>query len=185
MKQDQIQQLSGGFTLIEIIVVVVITGLLSALVLIGYPAARDHQHLRLAEQAFQTFFRDAQNRALNEERDDACLETQALGDERYCSDIGLALRGRDIILFADTADPTQNEYSDRDYRITTFTLPGAVEIAAEGSPQSLLWEVTPPTVTLYADGVEMTQARTIDLVVRKQQRTITIQPYGHVSGETP
>lgn len=174
-------QRQRGFTLIEIVIVVVIVALLSAIIVLGFPTARDRQHLRLAEQAVQAAVRDAQNRALNELRDEECLDRQVPETFRHCSDVGIAFTDSGLRMFADTDDPDGNEYSAADYHISTIPLPGTARVVTDRSIAALLWEISPPTVTLYADGVIVTDQAAVVLASREARRTVAVQSYGHVN----
>lgn len=168
-----------GFTLLETAVVLAIMGILSAIVLIGWPSTRQHQALLLATEQVQTMVRTAQQKALNEDRAANCLLTvtdDTPEGRRLCSDVGVAVKGSDMVMFADTVDDDQYTVADTgsDFLLEEQTLP--LGVTGPTSWQSFLYEAQPPTIG-FADGVA---EKTLNLHVGTATRQIKIKKYGQV-----
>lgn len=170
-----------GFTLLETAVVLAIMSILTGLVLTGWPTNRQHQALLLASQQVQTMTRTAQQKALNEDRPQACLDTGVT--PKNCSDVGIAMNGNQIIIFADTQDPSANRYNvvasgnPGDYIIEKQTLP--LGVTGPTSWQAFIFEATPPNITLVgtlgADGYGHPQLHS-----SQATKDLTIKTYGQV-----
>lgn len=85
--------MSSGFTLVELLVVIVIMATFTITIAVAYPNARAEQKLTLTEQTFQAALREAQQLAINEDRADNCAGPSGpfagnLARQRLCSDSG-------------------------------------------------------------------------------------------------
>ena len=167
-----------GYTLLEVVVGIGIISLVATLLAVGYPSTRDAQELLLAEQQLQSLVRDAQERALNEERLPDCLATVAEEDSKLCSDSGVALRGQVITLFADTAGADQRFTAGLDFVLAEVALPGGVTAV----DLDLVWLGVPPTTTLYANGLPVLDdaaPAAVTLSYRGQSLTVDVFPAGY------
>lgn len=167
----------SGFTLLEVVVVITILSLLTLIVTTALPTARAHQGLRLARQQVIDVFAQASHRALNEVRAEPCLGRAA--ERKRCSDVGVALRQNALILFGDTAEPQDWQYTpDQDEVFSTMALPAGVTVAS----QSFVFIATPPTVEVYAQGRLITPAQKIPLTLISgtTQASLAVSAYGHV-----
>jgi len=164
-----------GFTLLETIVTIGIIGTVSGLLLLGWPRTRHQQALLLANEQLQALFRTAQQKALNEERSAACLSLvgSAPADQRRCSDIGVALRGGQIVLFADIGGDDAHYDEQDDLALETHTLALGVS-TADSAWQSFLFRATPPTIELFADDFVIT------LHSGDTERRLDVKNYGHI-----
>lgn len=170
-----------GFTLLETAVVLAIISILTGLILVGWPANRQHQALLLATQQVQTTIRTAQQKALNEDRPQACLDTGIV--PKNCSDVGVAMNGSQILIFADTQDPLADRYNvaasgqPGDYVIEKQTLP--LGVTGPTNWQAFIFEATPPNIKLVgnlgADGYGHPQLHS-----GQATKDLTIKTYGQV-----
>ncbi len=166
-----------GFTLLETAVVLAIMGILSAIVLTGWPAARQHQALLLATEQVQTMVRTAQQKALNEDRPQACLDQAVV--QKNCSDVGVAVKDNNIVIFADSNNPDANQYEEgagKDFLIEKQTLP--LGVTGPTAWQSFIFEATPPNIELKDAGPSKTKKLTLQS--GSSTRTLTIKNYGQV-----
>jgi len=184
----------AGYTLIEVVVVLVVIGVLSAITARAYPAARSNQSLSLAEQQLQSAFRDAQELAINESRSTECREAAADAgrlpdDQRQCSDIGIFVSGNELLWFADTdlgPDDTlggDKQYTDGvDMILKRLPLPSGVSVVAGGgSNTSFLFEGIPPSVNLRVDGVPFTVPGLVVLAADDAEVRLEVRSHGQVS----
>ena len=168
-----------GYTLLEVVVGIGIISLVATLLAVGYPSTRDTQELLVAQQRFEALLRDAQQQARNEERSPDCLASVSEEDRNVCSDIGLALRGQVMTLFADTVGADQRYTPGADFILTEQQLPEGVTVA----DLDLVWLSVPPTTTLYADGaavVDDTAPQEVTLRYRSHSLTVAVFPFGYV-----
>lgn len=168
---------NGGFTLLEVVVTVTIVSLLTLIVTAALPAARSHQALRLAQQQVSDGLAAASHRAINEIRPPAC--TNRVAAAKRCSDVGVALQAGELIIFADTAEPQDWQYSEgQDEILATITLPTGVTTER----QSFVFIATPPTLELYHDGQLMAAQEKIPLVLVSDRARVplTVSSYGQV-----
>lgn len=176
---SNIKYQAAGFTLVEMAVIMAIIGIMTLLVAFAFPAVRTNQALLQAQQTFQTELRSAQQQALNELRAEECLA--AAGEEEdadlHCSDIGVALVGRNLIIFADTSEADENRKDDDDYILREIELPAAASV-----DQSFLFQATPPNVYLFSDGtVVPPQGKiAVSFVSNDQVRNLQVGPFGQI-----
>ena len=167
----------AGFTLLEIIVTIIIMMILTFLVASAFPAVREGQSILKAEHLLQVTVRSAQIQALDERRDQECLDQVGTDKvlRKQCSDVGVHLVSDKVITFADTSD--DNTYSQDDYKIAEVSLPFGVTVS---SATTFLFEATPPSVSLYVDGVLVDAANhgEVTLVTSQSQNTYGVYPYG-------
>lgn len=173
---------STGLTLLEVMVTVTIITIVTFLTLSAFPIVREAEALKHASQQIASSLRAAQVQALDEQRAAPCLAEVGENplDAKRCSDIGLQLEGRNILIFADTND--NNEFDTQDFRLQTFELARPVQVTV---PVSLLIEATPPNITLYVDGEALNandqisiELRAIALRSRQRTMVLSISPYG-------
>lgn len=168
-----------GFTLLETAVVLAIMSILTGLILTSWPRTRQQQALLLATEQIQTLIRTAQQKALNEDRAEACLATVEDTPEsrRLCSDVGVAIKGNTIVMFADTINPSENKYDDtpdspHDFLIEQQTL--ALGVTGPSGWQSFIFEATPPTINMFTSNQRLT------LRIGNVSKDITVKTYGQV-----
>lgn len=162
-----------GFTLIEVILTMAILSILITLISTGYPVVRDNQALQLAQQQLEFLVREAQQRALNEERDETCLDSAE--EARRCSDVGLAFNGSAITLFADTTGEDL-AYTVGDYVIATHQSPAQLT-----GIDSILFVAQPPNITLLANGLQpLSGQASLRAQVGEQEVQLNIKNYGQV-----
>lgn len=143
---------TSGYTLLELMVTIGILSIITMLSTRAFPIVRDQQNLVRAERQLQSLLRTAQQNALDEERTEACLASvsSASSDQRRCSDIGVAIRERELKMFADTID--DNRYTENgDFVLSTSTFASEV-ISLNSAWRSFLFEGIPPSITLFSDG---------------------------------
>lgn len=169
-----------GFTLLETAVVLAIMSILTGLVLVGWPRARQQQALLLATEQVQTMIRTAQQKALNEDRSAECLSGwvgSSPEEQRLCSDVGVVINGNEIIIFADTQD--DDKYTpkiggdDPDFSIEKQTLP--LGVIGDKVGQSFIFEATPPTI-----GLKTSHGDKLRLQSGEAAKTVTVKNYGQV-----
>lgn len=169
-----------GFTLIELLIVLAVTSIISAAALVAYPHARAEQKLKLAEQSLQAALRGAQQSAINEERDDACVAMVPPGFEAHCSDTGIiwdSAKGS-IIVFSDINNATANQYEPGDdFKINELSFPEGVQVEPMGP---FIFEGTPPTITLWLGTREVTEAVPVTLRIGNASRELNVGSYGQV-----
>lgn len=168
-----------GFTLLEMVFIISIISILSLTLLNGLPLARDNQIIAADRAWFQSIVRTAQLRAVNELRDEACM-AQAGGSpeiERRCSDVGLLLQGRRILMFSDL-DGDQAYAKSVDYDIQEFTATSKFE--PDG--KVIIFESVPPLLRLYDDGSVIAPTGNVALTmsVGSLQRNVRVTFYGNV-----
>lgn len=169
-----------GFTLIETLVTISIVSLITAILVVSWPWAREQQAFTLATQVIASRLKEAQQYAINEQRPERC-EAQ-----RQCSVVGIAVRGAELVMFADTRGLNQ-QYDEAagvtgDFIIQKQTLPSAVTTDA-GQWQSWVFKAVPPNVISFGPtGEEIAPGAATSLILEwgTKQRTLTIRPYGHV-----
>lgn len=177
---------TSGYTIIEVITSVVIFGIMTALVARGYPAWRSHQQLVQGEQIVQNAFRDAQQQALQEIRDEDCVHTAPSYDVlRLCSDIGLWMEAGkgEIIYFADTNNPDENEYDSGDFYIRSETVPSSITFKEN---RSFVFQSLGPAQKLYSGqpGLEVTGNSPGSIILSQEPGAnilnYTVGPYGQI-----
>lgn len=161
-----------GFTLIEVMVTITIISILAAIITVALPKSRESQDLILAGQQLQSLVREAQKRALNEQRDQPCVDQAA--EAKYCSDVGLHIETTTVRMFADIA--SDGDYTAADYTIYTADLVGGVSIE---TPLTLLFRAVPPTITLFVNNGE-TDAVTLRLQSGAVLHTLIVNRYGQI-----
>lgn len=174
-----------GFTLVEMVIVIAIMTILTAVILTALPKARGDQLLKSDIIQLHTLLAAAAQRSLNEIRTPECL-TIAGEDEtlqRRCSDIGVAVVETRRILFADLDGDKQYSVSG-DFDIETEN---AASSPADEMPFSVVFAAVPPTVTTYANGdiVGAGQVVPLTLAADNTSRDLTIGPYGIVEDVPP
>jgi prepilin-type N-terminal cleavage/methylation domain-containing protein len=182
----------SGFTLVEIIMVVVIMGSISLMIATAYPNARAEQKLTLAEQTLQAALRAAQQTAINEERDPACI-TQALAlgnDQKRCSDIGIVLEPtqHNIIVFADIFEPDRDNYdSANDVFLSQIPFPDGVAVLSSASQTTLIFQGVAPTIGLFTSACgaapspcEVINSIVVTLSIGDARRELDVGSYGQV-----
>lgn len=173
----------SGFTLLEMVITVSILVTVTVLVAVAWPKVREEQALLLAREQLQTFFHQAQQAALNEQRPAACLERVGGKPEqqRRCSDVGVVITQATVRLFADTTGDN-NQYNPGDFILVEQTLPLSVVGAGDGS-QSFLFRDTPPLLNLFGPrGEQVTAQKPAQLRLRAGRRVVTyiVRPYGQL-----
>ncbi|MDP3997556.1 MAG: type II secretion system protein [bacterium] len=165
-----------GFVLIELVVTLVIFSILASIIATAYPTARDRHALTNAEQEIQSLLRTAGQRAVNEERDQACLDQ--FDNAKTCSDVGLAFDGNAAIMFADIDG--NYEYTSSDYKILSSQLPQ--QITTVQAPVFVFIAI-PPTLSLSANAVAVTdnQPAAITLTTQHSQAILNVLPYGQIT----
>jgi prepilin-type N-terminal cleavage/methylation domain-containing protein len=177
--------MKSGFTLIEVVVVVVIISFATALLLVAFPSLRDHERLVAAEQALQSALRTAESQAINEERSEECrnLNLNQLECQRRCADVGVVADDDHLILFADLdQDGLWNQGGadcGGDLKLSEVPLPAGIK----GSDElpAFVWRGVPPVVTLYVNGDEALKPQTVMFALGEKEITLYVNPYGHVS----
>ncbi len=171
-----------GFTLLEIVFVVVIIGIITSVLLVGYPSSRDAQTLTLAEQQLQATIRDAEKRAINEERPEECLNrfpAVNIEDRRRCSDVGVYATDKFLKIFSDTNGNL--EYDSGEFAAPAQKLPGAAAISGQ---HNILWRGSPPVIEIYHNG-QLLQSpdnpAEIKLRAGRSEITLLIHPYGYIT----
>lgn len=172
---DELQS-SLGFTLVEAVVTIAILSIITTIVLAAFPQVRDHQTLIAAEQQLRSYIRQAEQASFNQIRPEDCTNTLPEEDHGLCSDTGIAIRGSEVILFADTLQKDVNQYEQGDYVYNTLTLPSPARALAE---RTLLFEADPPGIILYVDGVNQSPGR-VELMAGSRSKLLTIHRYGQV-----
>lgn len=180
----------AGFTLLEVVVTIVILSIITLLVTSAFPEARSAQALLLARQQLRSIFQKAEQQALQEIRDENCLQRVKNNPDytlqKRCSDIGVALQGSTALLFADTED--DNQYTEgQDYLLSTLSLPAGVKVTqADGTDlstwQSFLFEATPPTIDLYVNQTLLpgNQQAPIALQAGRRSALLNVNRYGRL-----
>lgn len=177
----------SGYTLLEVVVTVVILGIMAALLARGYPAWRSHQQLIQAEQIIQNAFRDAQQQALQEIRDEDCvIQFTDYDSQRHCSDIGLWMEAgsHEIKYFADTHDPDNDTYSADDHIISSIQISPSLTFSEN---RSFVFQSIGPSQMLYFGdpGIQVIGAHSAVVALSQEpgSRMITfnVGPYGQVS----
>lgn len=169
-----------GFTLIEVLVTITIVSIMSAVLVVSWPRARDHNALVITERQLQSLLRDAQEKALNGDRAPTCVASTP--EARRCADIGIALHNNQVILFADTKG-TNNSYTpgnSGDAILLNTTLPSGVT-SVNTNWQSYLFRFVPPIVELYGNGQLVSQnGASLTVQIRQQQKQWRVLPYGQL-----
>lgn len=173
---------TGGFALIEVVVTMTIIGILTAILAVAFPVARQQQALQLAQQRIEALLREAQLQTLNEERAQDCRAlftgTDALSQarQRRCSDVGLYLQGRQVRLFADTD-------GDKIYATTDFQIRPPEELPAEVvGTTSLVFNAAPPHLELYGNGLLIDDQHPLSLTLHlsRADAALLVRPFGKV-----
>lgn len=175
--------LAAGFTLVEVVVTLAIMGILTVAIAVAFPTLRSEQKLLLAQQRLEALLRDAGQRALNEDRDSACVDrypgddSAAATKRRRCSDVGVAVTDQSALLFADI-DGNKSYSASQDYVIEAAeTLPATVH------PTYYFVAIgTPPQLELYGNGALLDDQHpaTLTLTVGRATRRLGISSFGKV-----
>lgn len=171
-------RIQSGLTLIEMIVAISVLSIVTALIVVAFPVVRSQQALISAEQQIRSLVRQAQQRALEEVRDDSCIAQVGEENQRLCSDVGVALHENRIFLFADTQNDDRCTMESRecvDYIIDEQILHEPVTV--EGNGISFVFEAVPPTIVMYVDGQTLEDDTPGEFELRAGQATRTIQIY--------
>ncbi len=173
-----------GFTLVESMVIIAIISILSLLSAAALPRARASQQLTVSGQQLQALFNGAQQQSLDEVRTEPCLVI-AGGDaarEKACSNIGVGIQGTSAVVFADL-DGSRTYQAPTDFLIATHTLTAGSTNTEPDYWQSFVFEATPPTVTLFADGIVVgpQTPALISLQAAAQRQSWAVYPYGRMS----
>lgn len=170
-------------TLVELVVTIGLLAIVSVLVVVAYPAQREHQKLISAEQKIQSVLRQAQQMALDQRREYDCVITVPEEDENLCSKVGVAFTGNAIIFFADTNDSNTYDTNDFKWPDMRTALPDTVTFTHPGT-NAFLFEANPPTVAMWANGQPAFGSDDPTVVVLQtdsgQQRTLGIHSYAQV-----
>lgn len=174
---------SQGMTMIEVLVGITIIGILSYMAATTFPYVRQYQQATLTAQLIQNTMRRAQQLALDETRGEKCLAVVGEEEEgqRRCSDVGVAIAGQEMVLYADTAD--DNRYTaSQDFVVARLAIPSTVTVTGK----SFLFEATPPTITMFVDGQVRAATASEPLTVRAGRASIplAVSSYGFVSQPT-
>lgn len=167
-----------GFTLIETLVTITMITILTFLTVTAFPIVRANQRLQNDIYELRALFADAQQRAVNEVRDEACLER--LGGntkESVCSNVGVVLAERQFIEFADIDG--NRIFSRADYEIATRN--HASDIAEAGDVNlSVVFEATPPSTFTFInnDPLGPTSSRGFGLKSGVAERRLRIKQFG-------
>ena len=173
---------SEGFTLLEMMVVVVIISILTFLSLSALPVARSNQQLKSDIQQLRSIFSIAQQKALNEIRDEECLER--VGDDPElrirCSTIGVFFEDFKVTLFADI-DADWEYTPEVDYLINEQTLQSQVS----GAKKTIVFQAIPPSLYMVANGDPVAPQGSVALTLKagEQSREIEIQRFGIVTNK--
>jgi len=169
----------SGFTLIEMMVIIVIISIMTVLLAVAFPVVQRQQQLKLTATTLVSQLRRAQQLALDETRDDACL--QLLADQPQnqtrCSDIGVAIRNPTLITYADIDG--NHQYTDgHDYVLNKIDAPSTVSLANK----DFLYQGAPPTVNAFVDGAPsaLNAAVPLDMTINNEVTSLTVFPYGYV-----
>lgn len=168
---------ASGFTLVEMMVIITIVTIFTIITARALPIVRNQQNVRLAQQQISSLLNEARHQALNETRQDACLESHGQS-EKKCSDIGLDLRQTTATLFADTDD--DNRFSARDFIIRQQPIAGSMTAL---TPTTALFEASPPSVVMYGNGALKApgdSSLTLILESGGDQKNYLIDSYGHL-----
>lgn len=162
---------SRAFTLLEVLVTLTIITIVTYLVTVAFPNIREEEALTHARQNIISALKSAQTQALDEQRSPKCLARVSGGatNAKRCSDIGILLRGQDLITFADIND--NNQFDNQDFALQSAVLPRPVVTTAT---TSFVIEATPPNVTMWHDGVIIPAGSRATVTIRARQRTKTL-----------
>lgn len=175
---------TGGFTLVEVLIVITIMTIITAIVLTALPLARNDQAFESDIIQLRSTLSRAQQQALNEIRSPECLDI-AGGDselERRCSDVGVAILEKRVVMFADLTGDM--EYSSgADFQLEELV---AVTSPESGAPVSVMFTASPPNVTTFVDGVIIGAGQTASLTLTLDEisRDLLINPYGILEDAT-
>ena len=175
------EEVSAGFSLIEVLVIISIITIFSVLTATSLPIARNRQNIQLAGQQVSAMLSEAIQRAINETREESCLEGR--GEAIKCSDVGVHIAGTTITMFADTVD--DNKFSDGDAVIKTQTLSGN---AISPDDMSIVFEAAPPSVIAFGNGNVITpdgQQATFSVSAGSHTSTYRADAYGHLTLVSP
>ncbi len=183
-KQAGLPVRQAGMTLVEVMVGITIIGILSLMAATAFPYVRQYQQATLTAQLIQSTMRRAQQLALDETRDEKCLalEGPEIEQQRHCSDVGIAIAGHDIQLFADTAD--DNRYTvNNDFILATLPFPSAVTV----TNKAFLFEATPPSIVMFVDGNVRAASQAEPLTIQSGRAIVqlSISSYGLIQQSTP
>lgn len=172
-----------GVTLIETLVAISLMTLLTVLGMRAIPTVRHNQRLVSDTELVQFLLRQAERSALNESRDEECLELAGEDEEiqKRCSTIGVALQDSTAWIFADMSGDRRFT-AEHDFVIEQHTLASTAVFSPGTSSEVLLFEATPPTIVLYANGAIVgTQTPAVfELVSGSQRKPLYVYPFGLV-----
>lgn len=169
-----------GFSLLEIVVVIGIMSVLTTVTVSALPIARSNQRLKNDIQQLRTLFSIVQQQALNEVRDQACLDQ--VGEDRQlqirCSTVGVALDDYSATVFADL-DGNWLFTPETDYVISQHALES--QISAE--KQTIVFQAVPPSLYMVADGDPIAPSGSvlITLISGNDSRDVEVRPFGIVT----
>jgi prepilin-type N-terminal cleavage/methylation domain-containing protein len=172
-------QANSGFTLIEIMVIIVIISIMTALLAVGFPVVQRQQQIKLTETTIVSQLKRAEQLALDETRDDACL--QLLADQPQnqtrCSDIGVNIDNQTLTTYADI-DGNDQFTPNHDYVLNKIDVPTTVTLQS----QDFLYHGAPPTIQAFVNGAgaNLNAAVPMTMTVNNQSVSLTIFPYGYV-----
>ncbi len=155
------------------VVVVTIIIIMTTLAVNAFPVARSHQNLVSDTEVIQTQLREAQRRAMNETRDEAC------GEEKACSDVGIYISEKKLIMFADTNE--SKEFEDGDYQIKEINLQTTI---AE-DPTSFVYTSVPPNITLHHNGGSISAGDVAEITLQANglTRDLMVYTYGQIEAQ--
>lgn len=141
--------MNAGFTLVETIVTITIMSILTALTVTAFPLVRANQQVQNDVHVLRALLADAQQRALNEVRDEDCIQKVGEDNQRLCSNVGVALQPNEFIEFSDTDG--NRRFSGSDYVFSRRDHESTV-VVPTGNTVDIIFEATPPNVYIFVDG---------------------------------
>ncbi|MBI3250544.1 MAG: type II secretion system protein [Candidatus Andersenbacteria bacterium] len=169
--------MSAGFTLVETLVTITIMTILTGMTVTAFPRVRASQQVQNDVYVLRSLIADAQQRSLNEVREDDCIAKVGEERERVCSNVGVALLPGEFVEFSDTDE--NRRFSGSDFVIVRRDHVSTVS-APKGNNLELLFEATPPNVFLFADGTVIgpNTGVSFSLESGKASRTMRVRQFG-------